>query len=287
MITFPNGCGQRKENIHIAALKNVLGEEWKVTSAGGATGEAYYASYREKQLFIKRNSSPFLAVLSVEGIVPKLLWTKRLENGDVITAQQWVQGRALRASEMNHPRISKLLGRIHHSKELLEMLKRLGKDPLLPSMILEILQKVKKERKWTNVMIERAFSYLERYVSTIYTDELVVCHCDVNHNNWIYGDDDSLYLIDWDGAMVADPALDLGLLLYWYIEEDKWDEWLMEYGCTLTEDLKKRMLWYVIAESIYMIYWHKNRGEEEEKQKWYDNLLEWLPKNEQEQLSST
>lgn len=38
--------------------------------AGGATGDAYYAEHNGQQLFLKRNSSPFLAVLSAEGIVP-------------------------------------------------------------------------------------------------------------------------------------------------------------------------------------------------------------------------
>ncbi|MBW4884120.1 MAG: hypothetical protein KZY76_00390 [Bacillus sp. (in: Bacteria)] len=27
-------------------------------------------------------------------------------------------------------------------------------------------------------------------------------------------------LIDWDGAMIADPAIDLGPLLYHYVEEE-------------------------------------------------------------------
>jgi thiamine kinase-like enzyme len=70
-------------------LEQLLGKEWEITPAGGATGDAYFAEYEGKKLFLKRNSSPFLAVLSAEGIVPKLVWTKRMENGDVFTAQQW------------------------------------------------------------------------------------------------------------------------------------------------------------------------------------------------------
>jgi thiamine kinase-like enzyme len=82
-------------------LEHILGQEWEITPAGGKTGEAFYAKYEDQRLFLKRNSSPFLAVLSAEGIVPKLVWTKRLESGDVITAQQWLPGRELKPSEMN------------------------------------------------------------------------------------------------------------------------------------------------------------------------------------------
>lgn len=79
------------------------------TSGWGATGEAFFAKYQEQKLFLKRNSSPFLAVLSAEGIVPKLVWTKRMENGDVITAQQWLNGRELKPEEMGQERVAKLL----------------------------------------------------------------------------------------------------------------------------------------------------------------------------------
>ena len=76
-------------------LKHLLGQEWEISPAGGATGEAFIAVNDDQKLFLKRNSSPFLAVLSAEGIVPKLMWTRRLENGDVITAQHWHPGREL------------------------------------------------------------------------------------------------------------------------------------------------------------------------------------------------
>src|SRR6478736_3195113 len=77
-------------------LEDILGSEWEITPAGGATGEAYFAKFQDRKLFLKRNSSPFLAVLSAEGIVPKLVWTRRMENGDVITAQHWLDGRELK-----------------------------------------------------------------------------------------------------------------------------------------------------------------------------------------------
>ncbi len=43
----------------------------------------------DKNYFLKRNSNPFIAALSAEGIVPKLVWTKRIETGEVVTAQHW------------------------------------------------------------------------------------------------------------------------------------------------------------------------------------------------------
>ncbi|SUK95788.1 choline kinase [Staphylococcus aureus] len=53
---------------------------WTLDSAGGASGEAYMAEQDGQKLFLKRNSNPFIAALSAEGIVPKLVWTKTHRN---------------------------------------------------------------------------------------------------------------------------------------------------------------------------------------------------------------
>lgn len=245
-------------------LEQLLGDEWSITPAGGSTGEAYYAKKQEgKRLFLKRNSSPFLAVLSAEGIVPKLVWTKRLESGDVITAQDWMDGRELEPEEMAHPRVAKLLSKIHHSKELLDMLMRLGKSPLSPADILTDI--VNDLSLTTNLKqykeVNQALAYLEEQCFDVQDGECVVCHCDTNHNNWLLSSEEYLYLIDWDNAMVADPALDLGMLLYFYIPEVYWEEWLDDYGIELSDELLQKMKWYAVSQLLTFIQWHEMRGE--------------------------
>ena len=60
--------------------------------------------------------------MSAEGIVPKLVWTKRIETGEVVTAQHWKNGRELKSDEMDQTRVAKLLNKIHSSKPLLACL---------------------------------------------------------------------------------------------------------------------------------------------------------------------
>jgi thiamine kinase-like enzyme len=257
-------------------LEHLLGEGWQVTPAGGATGEAYYACRDENKLFIKRNSSPFLAVLSAEGIVPKLLWTRRLENGDVISAQRWISGRELKSSEMKGQRVTQLLQKIHRSKELLEMFKRIGNKPLTPQLIVDEITKRVSEFEYEAETIHKALFYLKEQIDQVNHHEFVVCHCDINHNNWVLSGEDELFLIDWDGAMVADPALDLGLLLYWYIPINDWRDWLGKYGVKLDDDLGKRMHWYVVSQTIYAIFWHQGRHEISQLNYWKSYLAELL-----------
>ncbi len=255
-------------------LEQILGQDWTITPAGGSTGEAYYAQRDDKRLFLKRNSSPFLAVLSAEGIVPKLVWTKRMENGDVITAQQWLEGRELSPEEVKHPRVAQLLSKIHHSSELLDLLMRMGKKPLEPEALLQELKSQEQELSFVNTQIEvhQCLRFLDNQLPYVQNQRKVVCHCDMNHNNWLLTTAGQLYLIDWDNAMVADPAMDLGMILHWYIPEEEWEDWLETYGVELHEDLLNRMHWYIIAQTISFIQWHKSRLEEKEAARWLEDL---------------
>lgn len=83
-------------------------------------------------------------------------------------------------------------------------------------------------------------------------------------------------MIDWDGAMIADPAIDLGMLLYWYIPKEEWPNWLERYGIQLTDDLLLRMKWYVIAQTLTSIQWHKNKFRYQEMERWLSYLDELL-----------
>lgn len=242
--------------LKVNTLKQILGREWEISPAGGATGEAFIAIHEKEKLFLKRNSSPFLAVLSAEGIVPKLVWTKRLENGDVITAQKWLSGRVLRPEEMNQERVAKLLRKIHTSAPLLNMLKKMGKSPVKPEGWLKKIEERLDEEIYSLPVVTSSLQFLRREAENVWTDLQVVCHCDVNHNNWLLGENGQLYLIDWDEAMIGDPAIDLGMLLHWYIPRNEWDDWIRLYGAELTPQLLLRMKWYVIALTLNSIQWH-------------------------------
>ncbi|ASN04942.1 phosphotransferase family protein [Virgibacillus necropolis] len=257
-------------------LKAVLGKEWDIKSAGGLTGEAYIAEKNDRKLFLKRNSSPFLAVLSAEGIVPKLVWTKRLENGDVITAQEWMVGRELNAIEMQHHEVASLLQKIHHSSELLHMLMRLGKKPFTPK---ESLHNVKEQIMQNNINeldneVSFSLNFLEELLPMTENQKQVVCHGDLNHNNILLTGDSHLYLIDWDNAMIADPIIDIGFILKWYIPKEDWDEWLFHYGISRDSNLIKRMYWYLLLDALYYVNWHTDRKEFEKGQERLQDICE-------------
>lgn len=222
-----------------------------------------------RKLFLKRNSSPFLAALSAEGIVPKLVWTKRIETGEVVTAQHWKNGRSLTHMEMNSERVALLLKKIHRSKPLLNMLKRLEMKPMDPELLLNKINSSLSRNVLTHHTVRKALIYLEEHMPQLERKFYTVCHGDVNHNNWLLSDQDELFLVDWEGAMIADPAIDIGMILYTYRDTIDWQSWLATYGIEYTLDLEKRMKWYTIIQAIAMIEWY------EEKSRYHD-LNDWL-----------
>ncbi|SHN04355.1 Thiamine kinase [Gracilibacillus kekensis] len=250
----------------MTAVEHILGEDWTIFPAGGSTGAAYYAQSNHKQLFLKRNSSPFLAVLSAQGIVPKLVWTKRLENGDVVTAQQWLDGKALNIEEMQHPKVAKLLSKIHHSSELLDMLLRIEKTTVVPDQTLvRVKQFVQGNIQARNsISVYKAIKFLESRLMDIYFEQQVVCHCDLNHHNWMLSTNGELYLIDWDNARVGDPAMDIGRILQSYIPKQEWDQWLEHYGMANSKNFMQRMHWYLIVDEIIGYIWSENRKKRKE-----------------------
>lgn len=241
---------------------------WTLDPVGGASGEAIRQSQDGRKLFLKRNASPFLAALSAEGIVPKLVWTKRIETGEVVTAQHWKNGRELTREEMCSERVASLMKKIHTSGPLLTMLKKLGMKPMLPDLLLNKIQTSLSPKVNAHHTVRSAIQYLENEMPLIDEAFCTVCHGDVNHNNWLLSDQDELYLVDWEGAMIADPAIDLGMILYTYVEPDDWKGWLEDYGKPLDRNLMKRMKWYTLVQAITMIQWYEDHKRFKDMNDW-------------------
>lgn len=242
--------------------KNILGKEWTINPAGGLTGDAYIAASKHGRLFLKRNSSAFLAVLSAEGIVPKLIWTKRMENGDVITAQEWVEGRDLHKEEMQHGHVTDLLHKIHHSTELMHMLLRLGKQPMeLEKDVRMTMEKLRCTGLYDNITIQQTLQNMDAFFPETIGHHQSVCHRDLNHNNFLLTNVGELYLVDWENATIADPAMDFGTVLKWYIPKEEWEIWLEKYGVTYDKRLLKRMYWYLMLDTLHYLLWHYERQE--------------------------
>jgi aminoglycoside phosphotransferase (APT) family kinase protein len=54
-------------------------------------------------------------------------------------------------------------------------------------------------------------------------------HGDLNDGNWLITPDNRAYLLDWERARWDDPALDVGMLLHWYVPARLWAAFAQAY----------------------------------------------------------
>jgi len=226
---------------------------WQLYPLGGNTGTAYMGTKDSQRVFLKQNASPFLAALSMEGITPRLVWTKRLASGDVMTAQEWLNGRTLHRLEMRDERVARLLHRVHHSQLLHDMLIKVGGRTTTPAQLLDRLAPALAPELRQHPLIQRALQTLQTEQPQLPTTAYEVCHGDLNHKNWLLSDRERLYLVDWDAATFADPAFDLGALLCEYVPLEEWQRWLRDYGELVTDALTSRVNWYARVHCITVI----------------------------------
>lgn len=226
---------------------------WQLSPLGGNTGTAFMGTKASEKVFLKQNASPFLAALSMEGITPRLVWTQRLASGDVMTAQEWLNGRTLHRTEMRQQRVARLIHRVHHSDLLHNMLTKVGGRSTTPAQLLDRLAPTIAPELSEHPLIQRAVQALKTEQPQLPTTAYEVCHGDLNHKNWLLSDRQRLYLVDWDAATFADPAFDLGALLCEYVPLDEWRRWLQDYGERVTPALNARVNWYARIHCLSVI----------------------------------
>lgn len=237
---------------------------WRILPIDGDTGTAYMGIRQQEKLFLKRNTSPFLAALSIEGITPRLVWTKRMTTGDTLTAQEWLNGRCLHKAEMDSKAVSALLYRLHHSALLKRMLKQVGGQVVTPEELLQRYFRGLPQDLRHHPLLKTVANRLRAKQPQVKRSNYEVCHGDLNHKNWLLSDQGNLFLVDWESAVIADPAYDLSMLMCQYVPRNNWQQWLQTYQANGQEqpsdDLMLRINWYSFCYLLLQIKDKHQRG---------------------------
>ena len=237
-------------------------QDWQMTPIGGASGDAYMGVKNNERVFFKRNSSPFIAALSAQGITPKLMWTQRTYSGDLLVAQEWKDGHLLSREDMGQEKVIQLIRSIHQSDYLLMMLKRSEDQLFYPldfiALYLKDLPAALCQHHFFNEVIHSLEDALD---DDFYNVNYCVCHGDLHHLNFLEAEDGQLYLVDWENVRIADPLSDLSRLLCEYYRPSDWTQWLKTYGLRFDATTYKRVQWYSQINCLLIIkhYYQENR----------------------------
>lgn len=210
----------------------------------GGSGNAYTARNDESRVFIKKNANPMLTSIYLEGITPRVLWTKRTVEGDMLSAQPWINGHTLTPEEMSDTQINQILSHLHKSKKLIDSYKKLGSTAVFPEHLLDTVYNSSTAIK-NSIYLTGVTQEMRKNIPALLEDEITVVHGDVNHNNWLVDDEtERVYLVDWDTVFLSDPMVDMAYILSHYIRPVDWSRWLTYSGYQPQENVMNKVAWY-------------------------------------------
>lgn len=230
---------------------------WAMFPLEGGSGQAYLGTRKKQKIFIKRNATPFIPTLSAEGLVPRLLWTQQTYSGDLLTAQEWRNARQLQKEEITNQAVIDLIRHIHTSDTLLRQLKRIQPYIFKPLDFIDLYFKNLPASLMTHQFFNQVIQHLEASIDEdFYQCPFVVCHGDLNHNNFLVEEDGTLLLVDWEEVKIADPISDLTWFLLQYLPPSQWSDWLNRYQLRVDEGQYKRIRWYSLINCLLLIKQH-------------------------------
>ena len=63
-------------------------------------------------------------------------------------------------------------------------------------------------------------------------------------------------MVDWDDIRLSDPMQDIGLLLWWYVAQERWQDFFQNYGLPMEHQLTARIFWWAARSSFAIALWH-------------------------------
>ena len=81
----------------------------------------------------------------------------------------------------------------------------------------------------------------------------------MNHNNWLLSDRDELFLVDWEGAMIATRQLISECCFTTMFHNNNGLNGLRHMEFKESLNLNKRMKWYTVIQSIGLVQWYEEQ----------------------------
>ena len=83
----------------------MVDNELTLTPIAGRVEKACGHLSRWGAFSVKMNTTPILVGLAREQIAPQLLWSRRMADGNVMSAQEWLSGKILTPAEMDKSKL--------------------------------------------------------------------------------------------------------------------------------------------------------------------------------------
>jgi thiamine kinase-like enzyme len=240
-----------------AFLRERLGiAGWTFALPRGSGHETYVAQGGDQVLFVKVGAhiEPTVAMSRV-GLTPPVLQTGRLADGSAIVAQPFIEGHHPTRSEYRArlEEIARIIRDMHCNPEVQATLPpalsgdyaSAGKHTL--DQVRARWERVRAQVPYVAGFVDASLADLERRIAHFSGSGLVASHNDICRDNWLFTAGGHIYLVDLEAmALDDDPALDVGVTLWWYYAPKLWPRFLQCMGYPDDEGFRDR-LWVRLA----------------------------------------
>ncbi len=245
----------------------------------GRSSESYVAHRGDVRVFVKFDvSDHLLKRLADLGVAPPLLYGGCHE-GRSFVIQRFVAGpypeRRWFAEHL--PELAAFI-RTYQNDETLRALLTAKREPHYRQHVADELDEMRGrlERASSPIVcsdvIQDGFGRLQAQAEVLEEVKLVPTHADPNRKNFVLTDE-RFVMVDWDDPVLSDPLRDVGLLLWWYVPRDRWEEFFSAYGQTVDRALLDRLYWWAARGSLAIALWFESRDEREEQRDFLEDFL--------------
>lgn len=239
------------------ALHDRLGGTWTASLAPNSwTPRSFIATDGDRRVFVKVDVRfDVLRRLAEIGVAPPLIDTAHHEN-QWMAIQEFVDGPRpeRRWFRSNLPALAKLFAAYHHDRDLTVLL-----TPATGLSYRDVVTRTLAELARRAEAIPGDSGLVSRLPAAVaaLTDEsgglqeapLVPTHGDPNRRNFLLADGRP-YLVDWDELALADPLRDIGQMLWWYVPQEAWAQFLAASDLDPTPELFQRLYWWIASEFL-------------------------------------
>lgn len=200
-----------------------------------------------------RDAARLFIAAAEAGLAPRvLLWEQgALElDGQPVVVSEYIAGPPLPPDWFrdNVRQAATLLARLHRDEALTDLLEHMGRgDPRGDCLAaaraawadVQARYAALRPRDWSPAVrgvLDELAGYIpwfgtqiQPHLGAFRGHRVGPVHGDLNDSNWLADDDNRVYLVDWEQARLDDPALDVGMVLHWYVPPVLWPLFVREY----------------------------------------------------------
>jgi thiamine kinase-like enzyme len=251
------------ENVRQILQKHFQRAEWTISQpADGQHRASYIAQSEEQRVFIKFDVPiDALQRLSEIKVAPGVL-ASGICDGTSYVVQEYITGRYPDWRWFAHhlPFLASFIRRYHYDDQLTSLLSKNTITSFHDHITLDTETLETQFRSLDADVLHApeiisAFGKLINQAQKLHPAKLVPVHPDPNTKNMLLVDT-KLLLVDWDDLQLSDPMRDAGLLLWWYVSQEKWPIFFQVYGLQVDDYLVDRIYWWAARTSFAIALWH-------------------------------